>query len=343
MRNCPFERAPNVASDRRKRKAGAPAPVATADGYYYRLPSDRLRQSLVAFTRKEAIAARKLERDDLAAQDAAHLERREERVIALLNKAVDDYAYSKELFRAWKGYVSKDGTPMPSQAAKTTAEVDRYLNGKPESQQLEYLRKQIEIRVIGLGWSQYATRWSSNKDARIGTVAHLRELLKEIQVEEATKRRLKQLPDEAALPQQIRRNLGQLGTADVGAKDIEKKALFSAEELERKSEAAMQRRVEAGIADTVENMNGPSGETGAPAFDQQLVGKRVEVCWKYFHKDTNEPMLIWSSGRVVRVADGLTDKRSPRARNVLPAGMVLWAWDAYPDFPRSLRNTGSTN
>ena len=207
MRNCPFERAPNVASDRRKRKAGAPAPVATADGYYYRLPSDRLRQSLVAFTRKEAIAARKLERDDLAAQDAAHLERREERVIALLNKAVDDYAYSKELFRAWKGYVSKDGTPMPSQAAKTTAEVDRYLNGKPESQQLEYLRKQIEIRVIGLGWSQYATRWSSNKDARIGTVAHLRELLKEIQVEEATQRRLKQLPDEAALPQQIRRNL----------------------------------------------------------------------------------------------------------------------------------------
>ena len=157
----------------------------------------------------------------------------------------------------------------------------------------------------------------------IGTVAHLRELLKEIHVEEATQRRLKQLPDEAALPQQIRCNLGQLGTADVGAKDIEKKALFSAEENERKSEAAMQRRVEAGIADTVENMNGPSGETGAPAFDQQLVDKQVEVCWKYLHKDTNEPMLVWSPARIVRVADGLTDNRSPRARNVLPAGMVL--------------------
>ena len=44
-----------------------------------------------------------------------------------------------------------------------------------------------------------------------------------------------------------------------------------------------------------------------------------------------EPILIWSSGRVVRVADGLTDKRSPRARSVLPAGMVLWAWDADPE------------
>ena len=41
---------------------------------------------------------------------------------------------------------------------------------------------------------------------------------------------------------------------------------------------------------------------------------------------------IWSTGRVVRVADGLTDKRSKRAQKVLPAGMVLWAWDADLDF-----------
>ena len=94
----------------------------------------------------------------------------------------------------------------------------------------------------------------------------------------------------------------------------------------------MQRCIESGIADTVEAMNGVAGESGAPAFDQALVGKRVEVCWKYFHKDTNEPMLIWSTGRIVRVADGLTDKRSKRAQKVLPAGMVLWAWDADPDF-----------
>ena len=90
----------------------------------------------------------------------------------------------------------------------------------------------------------------------------------------------------------------------------------------------MQRRVAAGIADTVEALNG----NVVPAFDQQLVGKQLEVCWKYFNKDTKEPMLIWSTGRVVRVADGLTDKRSPRARTVLPAGMVLWAWDADADF-----------
>ena len=42
--------------------------------------------------------------------------------------------------------------------------------------------------------------------------------------------------------------------------------------------------------------------------------------------------MIWSTGRVVRVADGLSDKRSKRARSVLPAGAVLWAWDADPEF-----------
>ena len=59
---------------------------------------------------------------------------------------------------------------------------------------------------------------------------------------------------------------------------------------------------------------------------------RAQVLWKYHNADTGEPMMIWSPGRVARVADGLTDKRSPRARKILPAGALLWAWDADPEF-----------
>ena len=62
------------------------------------------------------------------------------------------------------------------------------------------------------------------------------------------------------------------------------------------------------------------------------MGKQIEVLWKYHDKDTGEPMLIWSTGRVARVADGLTDKRSSRAQKLLPAGMLLWQWDADPEF-----------
>eukprot|EP00966_Prymnesium_polylepis_P144173 3328508-Prymnesium_polylepis.1 len=42
--------------------------------------------------------------------------------------------------------------------------------------------------------------------------------------------------------------------------------------------------------------------------------------------------MIWSTGTVRRVADGLTDKRSHRARKILPGGALLWAWDADPEF-----------
>ena len=63
---------------------------------------------------------------------------------------------------------------------------------------------------------------------------------------------------------------------------------------------------------------------------KQLVGKRLEVCWPY--KLNGKTAKIWASGRVNRVADGLTDTKSARSKKLLPAGAVLWAWDADPDF-----------
>ena len=90
----------------------------------------------------------------------------------------------------------------------------------------------------------------------------------------------------------------------------------------------MTRREAAGVADSVERMQPKK----APAFNQALVGKRIEVLWKYFDKDTNQPRMIWSTGTVKRIADGLTDTRSKRAQKILPGGAVLWAWDADPDF-----------
>ena len=73
----------------------------------------------------------------------------------------------------------------------------------------------------------------------------------------------------------------------------------------------------------------------APVFDSGLVGKRLEVLWKYFETTADgerKAHLIWATGRVARVADGLTDKRSSRAKKILPAGALLWEWDADPQF-----------
>ena len=328
MRMHYFDRTANVAHDRRKRKeSGSDGEADAGSGFFWSAGlTDELRESLVEYARLEAPAARAAGRTALQEQEAERLERREERVITLLHAAVEHYAHSKELFAAWQAGRAKD-----------KAGVARVLNGKPEAQQLEYLRKQIEMRVLGCGWVQYATRWSSNKDSKVGTVAHLKKLLEEIIVEEMARARFtagsaKGLPTEAAPPHHAARDTLSLGTMDADALEVSKRALFSAEELEVKAEAAMQRRLETGVSDSVEDLNAGVNGGAAPAFDQNLVGKWLEVRWKYIDKDTKEPMYIWITGKVLRVADGLTDKRSKRAQKVLPAGMVLWAWDADPEF-----------
>ena len=91
---------------------------------------------------KEAEHARSEGRKALIEHDAAKLARREERLITALNAAVDYYAFGHELFESWM-----------MQGATDAKAVDAQLTGKPETQQLEYLRHQIDMRVIGLGWN----------------------------------------------------------------------------------------------------------------------------------------------------------------------------------------------
>ena len=97
---------------------------------------------------------------------------------------------------------------------------------------------------------------------------------------------------------------------------------FSGEQLRAKALVEMERRVATGVADQVELLQ----PREAPAFNQELVGKWLEVLWRHHNKDTGELHYIWSTGRVVRIADGLSDARSSTARKILPAGAVLWAW-----------------
>ena len=63
---------------------------------------------------------------------------------------------------------------------------------------------------------------------------------------------------------------------------------------------------------------------------RRLVGKRVEICWPYKGPD-GKTLKIWASGVVKRVADGLTDK-APKGKKILPAGALLWAWDADAEY-----------
>lgn len=210
-----FEMAPLVAHDRRRSKkteSGSALPEAPMDGYYWAHLNERLRESLVEMARHEAKNAAQAGCEALKEQDLERLSRREEAIVELLNKTVDEYAYAKELFQQWT-----------TQRATSAADVRNAIADKPEVRQLEYLRLQIEMRVLGLGWTEFATRWSSNSDTSIGTVAHLRDLLiHTILPHEKAKETASELPTEAQPPLSVPNNLKKLGTVDLDAIEIEK-------------------------------------------------------------------------------------------------------------------------
>ena len=179
---------------------------------------------------------------------------------------------------------------------------------------------------MGLGWREFATKWSFYADEKAHTIDALKGmLLKDIIPHEMALRAKKKLPKFAAHPQLKTRSIKDLGTVDVDALRIESKSLFNVDRLLERAQAERARREAQGISDRVQ----ATQQREAPAFDSRLVGKRLEVCWPY--KEANKTVKIWASGTVKRVADGLTDK-AKGGKKILPAGALLWAWDEDPDY-----------
>lgn len=116
------------------------------------------------------------------------------------------------------------------------------------------MREQIEMRTVGLSWTDWKTPWSSSKDEDVGTVEQLRDHLKEVIKEEnalmergllPSKERALQSSDslvaECPAPQLKRKTFKSLGTPTVQASALSSdKTELSPEQIA----AAAQRRRE---------------------------------------------------------------------------------------------------
>lgn len=171
------------------------------------------------------------------------------------------------------------------------------------------------MRVIGLSWTDWATPWSSSKDEFVGTIgqlkAHLDDVLKEEQAllrrgELPSKERALQGADELAAecpaPQFKRKTYKSLGTPTAQATALaDDQVELSPEEV---LAAALQRRQELedqGEIDWVSDRQPfPMGQ--GPTPDRTLIGKKLEVRWRYRHMETGAPVYIWCEGVVVQVS-----------------------------------------
>eukprot|EP00966_Prymnesium_polylepis_P312210 7213955-Prymnesium_polylepis.1 len=77
--------------------------------------------------------------------------------------------------------------------SQMTAELAKFGNDRNQDK-LDWLREQIEMRSIGLSWTEFKGRWFSSKDENTGTVEDLRAHLKTIIGEERELRQSGELP-----------------------------------------------------------------------------------------------------------------------------------------------------
>ena len=303
-------------------------------GYFHSLPPLEA-HALVQLARE---IERELRAVDLAHHtelDEYHAQRRKSNSQLELDALVKQYALALSFFRRWK----ERGVSSIEAMETALAEREQTDVRKQTQAQLNYLREQIEMRVIGLGFVDFKTPWSSSKDETIGTVADLSELLKDILNEERERRFDGDLPEVAVVPVMKRKTFKELGTPTAQAEALATSIKeLSPEELLALAEAKEEELVTAGEIDVV----GDVQPEKPPKLNDSIIGTEVEVCWRYWRDPTAEEVAkgekrkrigvpIWCEGEIVLVANGTTTKEQPEkatCSKLAKAGAVRIKWPA---------------
>lgn len=159
------------------------------------------------------------------------------------------------------------------------------------------------MRSIGLGWVEFKGQWSSSKDENTGTVAQLKSHLATILTAELQRRRDKLIPEDCPAPLLTRKTFKALGTPTVQADELSDDRIdLTSEEI---LAAAEKRRRELELAGEIDWVGDRQPKSSEVPLDNSIVGVELEIRWRYRHKETGEPIYIWTSGEVVQVSSAL--------------------------------------
>jgi hypothetical protein len=298
------------------------------DGAFTKLPRNE-QIALVELARTSVREMRAVDRADHADHDRYVEPKRSSNspLEVELTALVKQYALALSFFDRWE----KRGVASP-EAMRTALD-------KINSNQLklDYLREQIDMRVIGLSFVEFKTVWSSSKDETVGTIDDLSAQLREILLEERERADCDELPKLAVVPVMKRKSFRELGDPTVQAGQLAYciKEL-PAEELLRLAEEQRMLLEEAGEIDRL----GDVMPEDPPSLDGSIIGTQLEICWRYWRAPTDEEkatcekrkkigVKIWIEGEVMLVANGTTDTENPenaRCKKLAKAGAVRIRW-----------------
>lgn len=131
------------------------------------------------------------------------------------------------------------------------------------------------MRVLGLGWIEFRSQWSSGKDETVGSIEDLTGHLSDVLVEEAER----PIPEAAPAPIMRRKTFKELGTPTAEAEQLSDQRLsLSSEQLLAAAEAKRAELEASGELDTV----GDRQPGQPPPLDESLVGRKLEIHWRYW-------------------------------------------------------------
>ena len=290
-------------------------------GLFHNL-SEKEQLSLLDMARQQLGAAIARMRSVRAKHDRYWAEKREQARARALEKMLEIYIDAQYYFEMYN-------SDARSRSAMEVHSNITFLKKTSEARVLNYLKDQILMRVVGLGWGEFKCAWSSSTDASVGTIKTLTEHLLKILEAEATK----VPPAEAACPQLKRKTLPQLGRATVKVEQLDSKGSDDVNNLKAAAEEERLRREAAGIGDRVQNLQ----PIQPPAFDEDFIGKHIEVRYKYAIIDpvtkepTGEDAFLWCAAQVMQVSDGSLLKKGKKGQALKskhPAGHALLRWEA---------------
>ena len=265
-------------------------------GLFHEFP-DEIQIALVLVAMEDAPRTRTENMESLDAQRKAKRAKAEILKQAGMEKATEEYIDAIYYFKMYHSMACwKSVLDVNDGLKKLQTKKDKY----------ESIKENIRIRVKGFGWEQFNQAWSKN--GKPYSVEFLADKLKSI----IKKEKKLTIPNEPPIKTPMRKKLPILGSQIMMVKNLDENYIREKKKFKGKANNIRKEREKQGIGSIYSELQ----PKVRPEIDQDLIGRRIDVLFKFDILDRKEPeqALRWCQGEVTRI---FKEKKKPTVE-------VLW-------------------
>jgi len=269
--------APLISGRKRKEKEGA---TKGETGFWHGLP-EKLQNGILALCKRKAAAARSKFKASLKRQRQVKREKKRAEMAKKLAKVEKNHIAVSYLHQQYN-------SPRCWMTRKEA--LDEFAKLKTKKAQYKFVKEQILIRYLGLGWTEAYHPWSKGK-----YVYSPLELLEHLVNTVIPLAKVKEIPAEAPVSLPRRKSHGKLGDASVDLIALDNDREKDEESLRLRAMKERDRLESNGFGDQLMEMQKPT----APIEDIRRGPWRIDICFEY--TEEGESILQWCQGKVTKL------------------------------------------